>query len=313
MPCYSPLKGYKDPASGGLTFNKSGTAQTLEVACGQCLGCRLDHALMWAIRIVHESSLYLDQQGNCFVTLTYRDRDECTDEQFRSGHYIPDDYSLRPSDVSKFIRRLRKSVNHKIRYFYCGEYGDENQRPHYHICLFNHSFDDQQLFKDDEGFYLYTSPSLEKLWPYGFSTVAELNYQTAAYTARYSLKKITGKMADEHYLRCDEHGEAYWLLPEYIRMSTGNRKKPCGLGIGFYEKYQEDIFPSDEVPVPGKGVIRKVPRYYQNVLESRDPATLELVKSLRQQFIRAHGDDFTPERLRDKYKCAQARQQKRNL
>ena len=312
MPCYTPLKGYKDRVTGGLTFNKKGTSQTLEVACGQCLGCRLDHALMWACRIVHEASLWNDQQGNCFVTLTYRDPDECTDEQFNNGHFIPADYSLRPSDVSKFIRRLRKSVSHKIRYFYCGEYGDENQRPHYHLCIFNHSFEDQALLKDDEGFYTYTSRSLDLLWPYGFSTVQALNYETAAYTARYALKKITGKKADEHYLRCDEHGEAYWLLPEYIRMSTG-RNKPCGLGAGFYEKFSDDIFPSDETPVPGKGIIRKVPRYYQNILQSEDPATLELVKSLRQTFIKHHRADFTAERLRDKYHCAKARLKKRNL
>lgn len=315
MPCYTPLKGYKDRHTGGLTFNKSGTSQTLEVACGQCLGCRLDHALMWSIRICHEASLYLDQYGNSWITLTYRDPEDATDEQYRAGHYIPSDSSLRPSHVSKFIRRLRKqNPGHKIRYFYCGEYGDENQRPHYHLCIFNHSFDDQQLFKDDEGFYTYTSPSLEELWPFGFSTVAALNYDTAAYTARYSLKKITGKQAEEHYLRCDEHGEAYWLLPEYIRMSTG-RNKPCGLGAGFYEKFSDDIFPSDETPVPRKGVIKKVPRYYQNILASQDPATLELIKDLRQQFHRAHKHDYTPERLKQKYHCAIQRQKnlKRNL
>ena len=319
MPCYTPLQGYKDPASGGLTFNKTGTAQTLEVACGQCLGCRLDHALMWATRICHEASLHLDNHGNSWVTLTYREPQDADYEQYRNGYYLPPDGSLQPSHVSKFIRRLRKTCDQKIKYFYCGEYGDQNGRPHYHICLFNYSFTDQQLWRDDEGFHTYSSPTLEKLWPYGFSTVAELNYETAAYTARYSLKKITGKQADEHYLRADENGVAYWLRPEYIRMSTGNKKKPgqlgCGLGYGFYEKFRDDIWPSDEVPVPGKGVIKKVPRYYQTILEREDTGTLELVRELRQQFIKAHRADFTPERLKQKYHCAQARQSqsKRNL
>jgi len=97
-------------------------------------------------------------------------------------------------------------------------------------------------------------------------------------------------------------------------MSTG-RNKPCGLGAGFYEKFTDDIFPSDEVPVPGKGIIKKVPRYYTNILGSEDPATLELVKELRQQFIKYHRADFTPERLKAKYHCALMRNQnsKRNL
>ncbi len=309
MPCYYPLKGYKDPVSGGLTFNKTGTAQKLEVACGQCLGCRVDHSTMWAIRIVHEASMHMDNYGNSWATLTYRDPWECTKKQLKLGHFIPNDYSLRPSDVSKFIRALRKQNKQKIRYFYCGEYGDENQRPHYHICLFNHSFNDQQLFKDDEGLYTYTSPSLEKLWPYGFSTVAELNFQTASYTAGYAQTKITGKRAVDHYLRCDEHGEAYWLLPEYIRMSTG-RKKPCGLGATFYEKYKTDIFPSDQSPVPGDGVRELVPRYYENILAEQNPAMLVQVKELRQEFLAAHAADFTPERLRDKYINARAKQNK---
>ncbi len=316
MPCYTPLQGYKDILSGGLTFDKSKSHSPLEVACGQCLGCRVDYATMWTIRIVHESCMHIDNHGNSWVTLTYRDEHQCNDKQYKNGYFIPADKSLAPSHVSKFFRSLRKAnKDHKIRYFYCGEYGPETQRPHYHLCIFNHTFDDLQLFKDDEGLYTYTSPSLDKHWPYGFSTVSELNYRTAAYTAGYIFSKITGKKARDHYLRCDEHGQAYWLKPEYTRMSTGNKNPPCGLGAQFYEKFQTDIFPADESPVPGKGIVQLVPRYYQNILKSTDPSTLELVKALRQEFQKSHADDFSPERLKDKYKCAQARQSrlKRNI
>ncbi len=311
MPCYKPLDGYKNLVTGGWQFHKGNSAQKLSVACGSCLGCRVDHASMWTIRIVHESCMHLDNYGNSWVTLTYRDPSACTDRQYKNGQFIPSDNSLRPSDVSKFFRSLRKAnKDHKIRYFYCGEYGspEKGERPHYHLCIFNHSFNDLQLFNDEEGLYTYTSPTLEKHWPYGFSTVAELNYRTAAYTAGYIFSKITGKKAEDHYLRCDEHGEAYWLLPEYTRMSTGNKNPPCGLGASFYEKFRTDIFPSDTSPVPGKGVLQLVPRYYTNILKSEDPSTLELVKELRQQFQKAHAADFTPQRLEDKYKCAQARQ-----
>ncbi len=310
MPCFHPLKGYKDIVTGGWTSAKKGNSQTLEVACSQCLGCRIDHSIMWTIRIIHEASLYSDQHGNSWITLTYRSAAECIEQQYQNGLYVPADYSLAPSHVSKFIRALRKkNLDHKIRYFYCGEYG-ELGRPHYHMCLFNHSFNDQQMFKDDEGLYTYTSPSLDDTWPYGFATVTELNYRTAAYTASYCFKKINGQRAHEHYLRCDEHGEAYWLKPEFIRMSTG-RGKPSGLGAKFYEKFHKDIFPSDESPVPGKGIVQLVPRYYQNILESTDPDTLDLVKSLRQTFLRTHAEDFTPERLKSKYIIA--RQNQNNL
>ena len=315
MGCFSPLKGYRDAFTGGWTSNvrkAHSSKNSLEVACGQCLGCRLDHSLMWAVRIVHESYLYNDRNGNCFVTLTYRDPWECTKEQFARGEYVPADGSLRPSDVSKFIRRLRKRREQKIRYFYCGEYGDDNFRPHYHLCLFNCDFSDSVVYRDEEGIITYESAELAELWPFGFSTVQELNYGNAAYTARYSLKKVNGKKADDHYLRCDEHGKAYWLLPEYIRMSRG-RGKPSGIGAKFYEKYQDEIFPADDVPVPGHGVIRKVPRYYQQILESQRPEVLAVVRELREKYYEAHKAEFTPDRLRQKYNCAKARLRERTL
>ncbi len=90
-------------------------------------------------------------------------------------------------------------------------------------------------------------------------------------------------------------------------MSTG-RGKPSGLGAKFYEKYKTDIFPSDECPVPGHGIEQKVPRYYSDILKSRDPTTMALITELRATFIDAHRADYTPERLRDKYKCARARE-----
>ncbi len=308
MPCYAPLKGYKELITGAWQFHKGNSAQKMEVACGQCFGCRVDHRLMWSIRIIHEAHMHRDHFGNSWATLTYRDPSAANEEQFKAGHYIDRHYQLQPSHVSDFIRSLRRAnKDHKIRYFYCGEYGDENERPHYHICLFNHSFDDQYLWKDDEGLYTYTSESLQKHWPWGFTTVAELSLRNAAYTAGYALKKITGKKGFDHYLRCDEHGEAYWLLPEYIRMSTG-RKFPAGLGAKFYEKYRSDIFPSDTSPIPGSGESQLVPRYYTNILAERDPAMLESIKNLRQKFITEHAEDFTPERLRDKYICARAKE-----
>ncbi len=304
MACYSPLKGYKDPDSGGLVFKK--TSVQMDVACGQCLGCRLDRTLMWAMRIVHESSLYEDLHGNSFVTFTYRGKSECTLEELAKGHYVPDDYSLNKKHFQKFIKRLRKHFPQQIRYFHCGEYGEENLRPHYHACLFNCSFDDMVVEQSEQGITTYSSPTLQKLWPFGFCTIGELNYDTAAYTAGYILKKINGQQAMEEYLRSDEYGVAYWVVAPYVTMSL----KP-GIGAKFYEEFKNDFFPSDESPVPGKGIINKVPRYYETILEAENPKLHEVVKALRQEFIRAHGADFTPERLRAKYECQKARQLKK--
>ncbi len=306
MACFSPLKGYKDPYNGALVFKRTAnTKETMEVRCGQCLGCRIDRRIVWAVRVIHESTLH---ERNCFVTLTYRDKHHSTDEQYNEGYYLPDDLSLYKSHFQKFMRRLRKQFPQKIKYFYCGEYGSITKRPHYHACLFNVDFDDCEVFSERDGLITYYSRTLERLWRYGFCTVGELNYDTASYTAGYILEKITGFLAEDHYLRSDADGVASWVLPEYVNMSLG-RKKPGGIGAGYYEKYKNDIFPRDTVWVPGKGVVQQVPRYYQTILESEDPATLELVQKLRKQFMAQHREDFTPERLMDRYKVQKAKKQ----
>ncbi len=310
MACFSPLKGYKN-TRGALVFKRSShTVGKMEVACGQCLGCRLDRTLMWAMRIVHEASMYEHAYGNCFITFTYRSEHETTRKQYNNGHYCPADYSLNYHHFRDFIKRLRRHFPQKIRYFHCGEYGDENLRPHYHACLFNCSFDDQIVEQQSEGITTYSSPTLTKLWPYGFCTIGELNFETASYTAGYILKKVTGNQANESYLRNDSYGVAYWVKPPYTTMSL----KP-GIGADFYAKFQTDFFPSDESPVPGHGVIKKVPRYYEEIFKNDDPRTHGMVRAVRQRYIRKYRDDFTPERLMDKYICARARasQRKRAL
>lgn len=279
----------------------------MEVACGQCIGCRIDRVGMWAVRNVHESCLPSNHFGSCFITLTYRDPSECTPDQLNKGHYIPSDYSLNKSHFQKFIKRLRKHFSdRKIRYFHCGEYG-ELGRPHYHALLFNVDFADSIVYKQEQGVTTYESETLANLWPYGFSTVGELNWDTASYTSGYILKKITGRKAEDHYMRCDEYGVAYWLQPEYVTMSL----KP-GIGAEYYEQYKDDIFPSDKVWVPGKGLFPKVPKYYQTLLERSDPETLELVRKDREQFMKLHGHDFTPERLEARHKCALHRQKEQS-
>jgi hypothetical protein len=288
MPCYSPLLGFKSRSNGGLTFRRDeSNGEKMTVACGGCLGCRLDRSREWAARIVHEAQCWDD---NCFITLTY-------DEEHMPRLWTNGPGTLVKSDFQKFMKRLRKRVSpHKVRYYQCGEYGEKLDRPHYHACLFNLDFPDKELFKQDQGNALFVSKTLSELWPYGFSTVGDLTFESAAYTARYCLKKVTGNIAQDHYLRVDDYGVAYWLEPEYTTMS----RRP-GIGKKFYEEFKDDLFPGDEVPVPGSGVFKKVPRYYETILKSEDEGAHEEVKRLRQVFRENHGDEYSPERLMQKY------------
>lgn len=326
MTCYYPLKGYKDLATGGLTFKEAGAGPEMEVSCGQCLGCRIDRSRMWAVRIVHESSLYEMDEGNCFITLTYEDK------------YLPEHGDLDKKAFPKFMKRLRKAYPQKIKFFHCGEYGsicihgravtDEKAaetelercdycnvgRPHYHAILFNIDFRDRVPVGKRNGVVYYTSPTLQKFWKFGHVQVGDCNYQSAAYVARYCIKKVNGKAQEDWYTRIDpETGEIAYLQPEYITMSRGGR---TGRGIAYdwYKEFKDDLFPSDEVPVPGQGVFKKVPRYYEEIYKSEDPKGHEEIKEMRKLFKKHHAEEYSENRLRQKriVKEAQVRQLKRS-
>jgi len=287
MTCYSPLKGYEHPEDG-IVFKRMKEAGTaIDVACGQCMGCRIDRSKEWAARIVHESQMH---EENTFVTLTYDQEN------------LPHDGSLNKAHFQKFMKRLRsQNQNNKIRYFHCGEYGEKLSRPHYHACLFGIDFDDKEPYRVDNDIITYTSLKLEQLWGKGFCSLGELNYQTAAYTSRYIMKKVTGKKAEEHYMRVDPTtGEIYNLEPEYVTMSL----KP-GIGYDWYQKYKTDVFP-DECPVPGRGVYKNVPKYYDTLLEREDEDTYRAIKKLRRKYHASKCEDYTPRRLEDRYKVKKA-------
>ncbi len=309
MPCYKPLGGWM-ASNGGITFVRPQLPSPKRtVACGQCLGCRLDKSREWAARIVHESEQW-DQ--NCFITLTYRNEDECTERQFRKGLFVPPNGSLVKAHFQKFMKRLRKKFEgRRIRYYQCGEYGEKLDRPHYHACLFNLDFSDKELFKQEEGISLFVSEVLNDVWGYGYATVGSLSFDSAAYCARYVTKKVTGTKAQDYYLRCDDQGVAYWLEPEYSTMSRGGSvtggAQLGGIGKVWWDEFKGDIFPSDECPIPGVGVVKKVPRYYTELLRKEDESEYDKVKDRRAAYLKAHIEEFSPERLEAKYRVARAR------
>jgi len=306
MPCYSPLNGFKSRtlnSSGkrNIVFNISQGFRDMPVTvpCGQCIGCRLEKSRQWAIRCVHEASLY---EKNCFITLTY------------APEHLPKHGTLDKTHFQKFMKRLRKKYGKGVRYFHCGEYGEKNERPHYHACLFNFDFPDKKLFRNTRGHKLYTSDSLQKLWstskgePLGFTTIGALTFETAAYTARYILKKVTGKRALYHYNLFDSLGEIIEeRLPEYTTMS----RRP-GIGKNWFEQYREDVFPGDFVVLKGKKL--KPPRYYDKLYDVFSPTAAIKVKNNRKALAQNHAGNNTHDRLlvREEVQTLKLKQLKRS-
>lgn len=292
MPCYHPLKGFRK-ASGGITWTPSEGYVDLpmEVPCGQCVGCRLERSRQWAARIMHECAMHDD---NAFLTLTYDDA------------HLPKDLSLDKSHFRGFIKRLRARHNGRISYFHCGEYGEENGRPHYHAILFGIGFPDKYLYSTNgRGDKIYCSSFLSSVWRYGNAMIGNVTFESAAYCARYCLKKVTGDAADEHYRRVTEDGEVVWLEPEYASMSL----RPA-IGKTWFQLYGDDVIGRDSIVVAGREA--RVPRYYDKL---RVEEELKPQKFNRKLKALEHKSDQTPERLavREEVKLAATKQLKRSL
>ncbi|WNK13048.1 MAG: replication initiator protein [Microvirus sp.] len=269
MPCFHPI-----------TISRKGFVDLRQtVACGRCVGCRITRKEAWATRVYHEKQLH---ERSCFLTLTYADGS------------IPAGGTLVPAHMTDFMKSLRKYLARKhcalVRFFLCGEYGKELLRPHYHVCLFGWDFPDKvSAPKYGEG--VMVSSELARIWGKGFCTVGALTYQSAAYTAGYVMKKVTGGDAPDFYRRVDvATGELVDLVPPFVRMS----RRP-GIASGWYGRFGREVFPDDFVVVDGRP--RAVPEYYWRKLKSDQPVLAEAIAE-RRAARRAVSPDESLERLR---------------
>lgn len=292
MTCYHPIKGYRskevnESGKRNIVFSTSTGYKDLpiEIPCGQCIGCRLDKSREWAVRCVHESQTH---EENCFITLTYSDEN------------LPQYSNLSKRHLQLFFKKLRKKISpKKIRYFACGEYGEDLDRPHYHLCLFGHDFDDKQLWSIRNNVRLYRSETLENIWQMGHSTIGDVTFESAAYIARYCTKKITGEPKEEHYeiinsITGEIHGSKN---PEFSLMS----RRP-GIGYLWFKKYQSDCFPKDFITL--NGIKHPIPRYYYEKFENEK--SKKNIKSKRRRKKEINKEDNTPARLKTKEKIKKA-------
>ena len=235
---------------------------------------------------MHEASMHM---FNSFVTLTYDD------------DHLPEYNSLNYKHFQDFMKRLRKSHN-GVRFYMCGEYGEDFSRPHYHALLFNCFFPDRKKHSTgDSGSVIYTSEALTKLWPFGFSSIGDVTFESAAYCSRYIMKKVTGDLAESHYETVDlSTGEVSARVPEFNRMSL----KP-GIGAEWIKRYNKDVYPRDVVIA--RGHESKPPRYYDKFLQRFDADKLEDVKFSRYNRAMLNVEDSFPERLAVREEVTKAR------
>lgn len=260
----------------------------VSVPCGRCMECRLAKKREWALRCQHEASLY---DENCFLTLTYSDE------------YLPEYGSLRKSDLSGFLKRLRSREadyarkcgrsERKFKFFGCGEYGGDSGRPHYHLLLFGYDFNDAVHFSERGEFKIRTSKLLEDTWSRGLCEIGEVSYDGCAYVAKYVTKRDPKV---EEIMK----NSGVWE-PEFLLMSRGGRNGK-GIGYDWWKKYGDELLTHDSVILKGREC--RVPRYYDGLNESTEPEKVKEIKARRK--ARCNYDESRSSRLEAREKVLEA-------
>ncbi|WNK12809.1 MAG: replication initiator protein [Microvirus sp.] len=298
MPCYKPLTAYQC-GDGAIVFTdnlkRHDVRKEIQLPCGQCIGCRLERSRVWAARCMHEAQMH---EENAFITLTYNEEN------------LPS-RSLQHREWQLFVKRLRKSLlparraglpatsspllGKKISYYMAGEYGAIHRRPHFHACIFGWSPNDKIYWRTTGSkSRLYTSLQLENLWRKGFTSVGDVNFESAAYIARYIIDKKTGPGAWKYYEHIDDAtGEITNLLPEYNKMSL----RPA-IGKNWLDTYSNDAYPNGEILIRKRKT--KTPKYYDKLYKKWEPELYEEMKMRREIQALEYRKDNTPERLKAK-------------
>ena len=249
-----------------------------QVPCGKCLACRLNYSKEWAQRCMLEAKEY---EHNAFITLTY-DPEHISMKlgANRETGEVEMVGTLVPEDLTKFMKDLRRyykyHFNHdNIRFYACGEYGPQTHRPHYHLIVFNLPIPDkEEFFTNANHDKVYTSKIIDEIWGKGLTSVGEVTWNSAAYVARYVMKKIKGPNAKDLY-------EKMGIVPEFVRMS----RKP-GIARNYYEENKDKIYELDEIIMPGKKGVAQVvkpARYYDKLYDLDEPEKMKALKEKRKQ------------------------------
>lgn len=261
--------------------------QVQQIPCGKCIQCRLSYSRDWANRAMCELKT---AKNAFFLTLTY------DDAHLHFAPYVDaatGEVSTRPvldfKDMTKFLKRLRKvcskyGYKEKLRYIYCGEYGEDTKRPHFHMILYNVP---PQLLHGDP---LWTSPErqprlwyankITEIWKHGLVVYGDVEWHCCAYVARYIVGKQLGKSRKEQIKAQELFFPGIPWQDEQIRTS----RRP-GIGRDFYEQNKYTIYESDELNVNIKDKLQAVrpAKYYDRLYDVEYPEALQRLKRIRSE------------------------------
>jgi len=257
MSCNNPIKCYRTVKADETTGKRPvvfrppvGEPYTLmSVPCTKCNGCQKDRTIEWGIRCHHEAQQH---ESNQFLSLSYDKKN------------LPKDKMLDRRHLQLFFKRLRKNTGQKIKFMYCGEYGERTWRAHYHAIIFGLEIDDLTYCKTGKnGDPLYTSKKIDATWGLGMVICGHVSFASSQYVAKYINKR-------SHILK---------RLREASNFVAPFGQSSQGLGIDWLKKYYKDVYPNDYITIDGNKY--KVPKGYDKWMEQNHPEELKEVKRNR--------------------------------
>lgn len=206
--------------------------------CGKCLPCKIKRRTAWSLRLLHQ---YTTTPDATFITLTYDDA-----HLLRSSSLITHAGTLSRHHLQLFFKRLRRRVakdgrDYTVKYYGCGEYGDETLRPHYHAIVFGVP-------------YLYMRSVINDVWHHGTrNDVSVVTEARIRYVCGYIEKKLFGEKGERAYRDVE---------PPFQIGSNG-------LGVEFALKNMDQILYDGALLVGKKGF--EIPKVYLDHMAKVNP------------------------------------------
>lgn len=220
MKCTAPIR-----------ITPSGHQKDMLVPCGKCLQCRIQLRQQWVVRLTHELGYH---KKSVFCTLTY------------SPENLPENGTLVKRHLQLWFKRLRK-CGCTIKYYAAGEYGEGNNRPHYHAIVYGLGADpeDIRIMTDNWPLADWSVPVIRNK---AFGSVTP---DSIRYVAQYIDKKMSG------YLQSYSEAVTGRISP-FALMSKG-------LGLEYATDHGNQL--ASMLYCTLKGRRYSIPRYYIKKLD----------------------------------------------
>lgn len=208
------------------------------VPCNKCFICKDKLSQMWQFRGIAETNS--SKSRAYFITLTY------------NNTYLPF-YGVSPVAIQLFMKRLRnnldkKGITHGLKYFACGEYGCNTQRPHYHLILWHFPEQSFKTLSEILEFIVHSwsvyNFETQEHTQIGYCYVKPCDTGSLRYVMKYTRKIGTPpKGKNPFFTCCSKHIGIQWFFDNYDYL----KKHPALLSLSIRDNIKNDVFTS---PLP---------------------------------------------------------------